>query len=106
VLCWQFRPPRDDCWSTMMRARADRGLITQLTLHELAVAGPASWLPPGQVVSVCENPQVMQAAVRAGAGRPLLCLSGNPASIGTQLLHRLIAAAIASAVTVTSTGLA
>ena len=92
VLAWQFRPPGDDGWSSMMRDRADLGLITHLTLHELAVARPASWLPRGQVVSVCENPQVMQAAVRAASASPLLCLSGNPASVGTHLLHRLIAA--------------
>ncbi|GIF04601.1 TIGR02679 family protein [Actinoplanes siamensis] len=92
VLCWQVRPPGRDSWSAMMRDRADLGLMTHLTLHELAVAGSASWLPTGQVVSVCENPQVMQAAVRASTAAPLLCLSGNPASAGTQLLRRLIAA--------------
>ena len=92
VLSWQFRPPGNDGWSSMMRDRADLGLVTHLTLHELAAAGSAPWLPPGQVLSVCENPQVMQAAVRAATGRPLLCLSGNPASVGTQLLRRLIAA--------------
>jgi uncharacterized protein (TIGR02679 family) len=92
VLAWQFRPSGDDGWSSMMRDRADLGLITHLTLHELTVARPTSWLPPGQVVSVCENPQVMQAAARAATTSPLLCLSGNPASVGTQLLHRLIAA--------------
>jgi uncharacterized protein (TIGR02679 family) len=92
VLSWQFRPPGKDGWSSMMRDRADLGLITHLTLHELAVATPALWLPPGQSLSVCENPQVMQAAVRAATGEPLLCLSGNPASVGTQLLQRLIAA--------------
>lgn len=92
VLAWQFRPPGNDGWSSMMRDRADLGLITHLTLHELAVADSVAWLAPGQVVSVCENPQVMQAAVRAATGTPLLCLSGNPASVGTRLLHRLIAA--------------
>ncbi len=92
VLSWQVRPPGRDSWSAMMRDRADLGLMTHLTLHELAVAGSVSWLPAGQVVSVCENPQVMQAAVRAATAAPLLCLSGNPASVGTQLLRRLIAA--------------
>lgn len=91
VLCWQFRPPGDDGWSSMMRDRADLGLITHVPLHEFTVARSASWLPPGQVVSVCENPQVMQAAVRAATGKPLLCLSGNPARVGTLLLQRLIA---------------
>jgi uncharacterized protein (TIGR02679 family) len=92
VLSWQFRPPGNDGWSTMMRDRANLGLITHVNLHELAVADSVAWLPPGQIVSVCENPQVMQAAVRAATGTPLLCLSGNPASAGHQLLHRLITA--------------
>jgi hypothetical protein len=39
----------------MMRDRADLGVVTHLTLHELAVAGSTLWLPPGEVVSVCEN---------------------------------------------------
>jgi uncharacterized protein (TIGR02679 family) len=94
VLAWQIRPPGNDRWSRMLRERADLGLVTHLTLHELAVADPASWSDPGRVVSVCENPQVMQAAVRAGTTTPLLCLSGNPASVGTQLLRRLVAAGI------------
>lgn len=92
VLSWQFRPPGPDGWSSMMRDRADLGVVTHLTLHELAVAGSALSLPPGQAVSVCENPQVMQAAVRAATTTPLLCLSGNPASVGTRLLSRLIEA--------------
>jgi uncharacterized protein (TIGR02679 family) len=94
VLTWQFRPPGDDGWSRMLRERAELGLVTHLTLHELAVAVPASWSEPGRVVSVCENPQVMQAAVRAGTETPLLCLSGNPASVGTQLLRYLVKAGI------------
>ena len=90
VLAWQVRPTGSDRWSAMMRDRADLGVVTHLTLHELAVAGSTPWLPPDQVVSVCENPQVMQAAVRAATTTPLLCLSGNPASVGTRLLGRLI----------------
>jgi uncharacterized protein (TIGR02679 family) len=94
VLTWQFRPPGDDGWSRMLCERAELGLVTHLTLHELAIAAQAAWSEPGQVVSVCENPQVMQAAVRAGTATPLLCLSGNPASVGTQLLRHLVRAGI------------
>ena len=94
VLAWQLRPPGNDGWSRMLRERADLRLVTHLTLHELAVAAPASWSEPRQVVSVCENPQVMQAAVRAGTATPLLCLSGNPASVGTHLLRHLVTAGI------------
>ena len=92
VLAWQLRPPSADRWSRMMRDRADLGLITHLTLHELDRAGPIELAVPGQTVSVCENPQVLQAAAHAGTQMPLLCLSGNPATVGTRLLQTLIAA--------------
>jgi uncharacterized protein (TIGR02679 family) len=89
VLAWQLRPPGADRWSRMLRDRADLGLISHLTLHELDRAGAVEFAPPGQVVSVCENPQVLQAAASAEAVTPLLCLSGNPASVGTRLLRAL-----------------
>ncbi|WP_205863231.1 TIGR02679 family protein [Planosporangium thailandense] len=92
VLASQLRPPGADGWSRMMRDRADLGLVTHLTLHELDRAGSVELTMPGQTVSVCENPQVLQAAVHARTEMPLLCLSGNPASAGTQLLRSLIAA--------------
>jgi uncharacterized protein (TIGR02679 family) len=91
VLTWQLRPPGTDRWSTMMRERADLGLVTHLTLHELERAGPIAFTEFGQTMSVCENPQVLQAATRANATRPLLCLSGNPAAVGTNLLNTLVA---------------
>jgi uncharacterized protein (TIGR02679 family) len=96
VLAWGLRPAGDDGWSVMMRQRADLSVMTHLTVHELR--GPAADVDvaePGTVVSVCENPQVLQAAVRAGAAGPLLCISGNPASAGWLLLRRLVAAGVA-----------
>ncbi len=92
VLAWQLRPPGTDPWSGIMRDRADLGLITHLTLHELDRAGEIEFAVPGQIVSVCENPQVLQAAAHTRGGMPLVCLSGNPASVGTRLLRALIAA--------------
>jgi uncharacterized protein (TIGR02679 family) len=50
-----------------------------------------AYAAPGQVVFVCENPQVLQAAAHAGVRAPLVCLSGNPATAGTRLLQSLIA---------------
>jgi uncharacterized protein (TIGR02679 family) len=91
VLTWQLRPPGSDRWSRMMRDRADLGLITHLTLHELDRAGTIGFATPGTPMSVCENPQVLQAAARAGTDMPLLCLAGNPASAGTRLLQEVIA---------------
>lgn len=90
VLAWQIRPPGTDGWSRMMRDRADLGLVTHLTLHELDVAGSASLAPQGQAISVCENPQVLQAAARTRSEMPLLCLSGNPAIVGTRLIRTMV----------------
>jgi uncharacterized protein (TIGR02679 family) len=74
----------------MMRDRADLGLVTHLTMHELDRAGPVAFAASGRTVFVCENPQVLQAAANARTETPLLCLSGNPASVGTRLLRSLI----------------
>jgi len=92
VLSWQLRPPGTDRWSTMMRERADLGLVTHLTMHELDHAGPVMFAERSQQISVCENPQVLQAAAHAGCGQPLLCLSGNPATVGRRLLRTLLTA--------------
>lgn len=88
VLTWNLRPPGADPWSAMMRARADLGLITHLTLAELmsTTAAPAA---RGVVVAACENPQVLQRAAETGIGHPLICFSGNPASAGILLAERL-----------------
>jgi len=91
VLVWSLRPPGDDPWSVMMRARADLGLVTHLTLHELnGAAATLAWAAAGTTVSVCENPQVLQAAARAGTTGALVCTSGNPASAAWVLLRGLI----------------
>jgi uncharacterized protein (TIGR02679 family) len=91
VLVWSLRPPGDDPWSVMMRARADLGLVTHLTLHELnGAAATLAWAVIGTTVSVCENPQVLQAAARARATGALLCTSGNPASAAWVLLRGLV----------------
>jgi uncharacterized protein (TIGR02679 family) len=84
VLVWALRPPGADRWSTMMRERADLGLITHLTVHELRRAQALT--PPGDIVHACENPQVLQQLAAAGVDRPVICTSGNPASAGTLLL--------------------
>ena len=91
VMVWGLRPPGDEAWSAMIRARADLGLMTHLTLHELrGPAAKALWAAPGTMVSACENPQVLQAAARAGTTLPLVCTSGNPASAGWMLLRGLV----------------
>jgi uncharacterized protein (TIGR02679 family) len=86
VITWALRPPGRDRWSAMMRERADLGLITHLTVHELHRAGDLT--RPGEIIHVCENPQVLQRIAGAGADRPVACFSGNPASAGMALLGR------------------
>lgn len=95
VLAWGLRPPGHDLWSEMMRQRAHLGTVTHLTLQELR--GPAAGVQlaePGSLMSVCENPQVLQAAARAGAPSPLLCTSGNPASVGWQIVRELLGSSV------------
>lgn len=90
VLVWGLRPPGNDAWAAMMRARADLHLVTHLTSLELAAA-PGPLTPAGTVVSVVENPQVLQAAAHARTAAVVVCLSGNPATAGRTLLTQLVA---------------
>jgi uncharacterized protein (TIGR02679 family) len=86
VITWALRPPGDDRWSGMMRERADLGLITHLTVHELHRS--ADLTGPGEIIHACENPQVLQGLAAAGVDRPVACLSGSPAAAGIALLAR------------------
>jgi uncharacterized protein (TIGR02679 family) len=86
VITWALRPPGDDRWSAMMRERADLGLITHLTVHELNRSFDLT--RPGEIIHACENPQVLQGLAAAGVDRPVACMSGNPAAAGTALLAR------------------
>jgi uncharacterized protein (TIGR02679 family) len=86
VITWALRPPGADRWSAMMRERADLGLVTQLTVHELRHA--ADLTRPGEIVYACENPQVLQRLATACVPYPVACLSGNPAAAGLILLAR------------------
>ena len=86
VITCGLRPPGTGRWAAMMRERADLGLITHLTVHELRRAGELT--RPGEIVHACENPQVLQRLAAAGVDRPLACTSGNPAAAGSLLLGR------------------
>ncbi|WP_280265616.1 TIGR02679 family protein [Nocardia wallacei] len=88
VLAWGLRPPGSDPWSVMMRARADLGLVTHLTLAELSsTAAPLG--AHGTTVAACENPQVLQRAAAAGAASPIVCFSGSHSSAGASLIERV-----------------
>jgi uncharacterized protein (TIGR02679 family) len=86
VITWGLRPPGADRWSVMMRERADLGLITHLTVHELQRAGELT--RAAEIIHACENPQVLQRLAAAGVERPVACMSGNPAAAGMALLGR------------------
>lgn len=89
VLVLGWRPPGTSRWASMMRERADLGLVTHVTLRELRAAGGPS-AAPGVRVHACENPQVGQAAADRGAPGPLICLQGNPSAAGALLVERLL----------------
>ena len=86
VITWGLRPPGADRWSAMLRERAELGLVTHLTVHELQRA--ADLTRAGEIVFACENPQVLQRLAAAGVERPVACLSGNPSAAGMALLGR------------------
>jgi uncharacterized protein (TIGR02679 family) len=88
VITWALRPPGRDRWSAMMRERADLGLVTHLTVHELQRA--ADLIRPGEIIHACENPQVLQRLAMAGVEHPVACMSGNPATAGMTLLARTV----------------
>lgn len=88
VITYGLRPPGTDRWPAMMRERADLGLFTHLTVHELRRAGELT--RPGEIMYACENPQVLQRLAASGVDRPLACTSGNPAAAGSLLLGRAV----------------
>jgi uncharacterized protein (TIGR02679 family) len=88
VITWALRPPGRDRWSAMMRERADLGLVTHVTVHELQRA--ADLTRPGEIIHACENPQVLQRLAVAGVEHPVACMSGNPAAAGMTLLARTV----------------
>jgi uncharacterized protein (TIGR02679 family) len=92
VLTWGLRPIGDAHWAAMMRERARLGVVTHLTLAELrSVVGLAL---ADETVFACENPQVLQAAARAGVTPPLVCFSGNPSSAALLLLELLVSGGV------------
>lgn len=95
VLLWGLRPPGPGPWAAMMRSRADLGLVTHVTMQEWrAAAADEPWAASGALVYACENPQVLQAAARAGVTGPLCCTSGNLAAVAVVVLDKLVAAGV------------
>lgn len=91
ALTFGFRPPGKDPWSTMMRERADLGVVSHLTIQELrAATSEVSLTDASATVFAFENPQVLQAAVRAGVDVPMLALSGQGSAASWKVLRKLL----------------
>jgi uncharacterized protein (TIGR02679 family) len=89
VLTLGLSPISNTSRAQELRARAEDAVETHLNARDVA---RISWeMVPGTVVSICENPRVVEAAADAGARGPLVCTSGNPTLVVTELLDRLAA---------------
>jgi uncharacterized protein (TIGR02679 family) len=90
VLCWALPVVGSDEWSSVVRQRTSIGLPTHLTHHDLHAA-PVRLVEPEATIAVCENPRVLEAAAQEQIAHPLVCISGHPTTVATELLHRLTA---------------
>ncbi|MDI2125102.1 TIGR02679 family protein [Yinghuangia seranimata] len=90
VLTLGLRPVGRGVVEDGLRARADAAYESHLTERDLArIRGPL--VPEGAVVSVCENPRVVEAAADRAVGTALVCTAGSPATVVQVLLARLAA---------------
>lgn len=94
VLVAGLASPGDDAVATSLRARADAGLASVLTLADIE-----AWLSHGLSsaparVFVCENPEVVVAALgELGAScPPLVCTEGRPHLAATRLISAFVGA--------------
>lgn len=88
VLSWALPIHGDSALAWTTRARTESGLPTHLTQLDLRAA-PERLVDAGTVIAVCENPRVLEAAATEGVAHPLVCTSGQLATIAVQLLDRL-----------------
>jgi uncharacterized protein (TIGR02679 family) len=77
------------CW---LDERTDAGWESHLSVRDLR---RIELCPPAGVVSVCENPRVLEAAVDAGCRSAVVCTQGQPAVVVAVLLDYLAAAGAA-----------
>lgn len=88
VLTLGLQPAGDGAVARAVRARAAAGCEAHLTLRDLRRLD--ALVAPGTVVSVCENPRVLEAAMDAGSRAVTVCTAGNPTLVVTTLLERLV----------------
>ncbi len=89
VLCWALPVRGESDWARVLRQRTALGLPTHLTQLDLGAA-PEALVEPGTSVAVCENPRVLEAAVREDLQHPLVCVSGHPTTVALTLLRNLV----------------
>lgn len=91
-LVWGLRPTGPEPQARRLRDAADAGdpvHVTAWDLRRLSSFGDQR----GTAVLVCENPRVLEAlAERGTAGRPVVCTSGEPGTVVTDVLARLVSA--------------
>ena len=92
VLSAGLRPRHDGPAAEVLRTRTNHRWATHLTLRDLDVL---EWERPEMVVSVCENPRVLERAIDAGINAPIVCTQGNPTVVTYRLLDALAAAGAA-----------
>ncbi|HWH00996.1 MAG TPA: TIGR02679 family protein [Pilimelia sp.] len=99
VLVLNLRLPGEGPLPVTLSVHADHGIPVRLTLDQLQRYLDSSPPPPSRygLVSVCENPSVVEAAAqRLGAGcGPLLSVEGRPSVAATRLVAHLIGAGCA-----------
>jgi len=87
VLTLGLAPVGGGARNAEMRARTADSVEIHLNARDLR---RIEWnLAPGTLVSVCENPRVVEAAADAKVIAPLVCTYGNPTTVGTTLLDLL-----------------
>lgn len=87
VLTLGLAPAGGGARNAEMRARAADSVETHLNARDLR---RIEWnLTTGTLVSICENPRVVEAAADAGANAPIVCTYGNPTTVVTTLLDLL-----------------
>ncbi|MEU1038047.1 DUF2399 domain-containing protein [Streptomyces sp. NPDC005907] len=92
---FSLRPTGGTWRETALRERADHHMETHATLRELSTLRLE--MPPGILVHVCENPQVVEAAADTGRTAPLVCTSGSATTVVLALLDALAASGCAFA---------
>lgn len=87
VLTLGLAPSGGHSRNAELRATAADSVETHLNARDLR---RIEWnLAPATLVSICENPRVVEAAADAGVRVPLVCTFGNPTSVVTALLGLL-----------------